>query len=230
MLDTNQHIDIDDCWNKIGVWGNKVTRCPKLDDVIHCRNCATYSLAGRTVLERNIPDEYQNKWAQIYSETKKEKITGTESVTIFRLGDEWLALPTNIIKEVTDVSVVHSLPHHKNPALRGLMNLRGQISICVSLGQLLGVEKSGHNYNNDERNRTYERMIAINHNGSNFVFLVSEVKTTYRYEPNELKDPPSTLSHTKGTFTKGMLTWKDHEISCLDAELLFYSLGKICHE
>lgn len=224
--DTNQPIEIDDCWNKIGVWGDKASRCPKLDEVIHCRNCSVYSSAGRAVLERSLPEEYENKWAKIYSVNKKEKISGTESVTIFRLGDEWLALPTNIIEEVTDVSVVHSLPHHKNPVLRGLMNLRGQMSICVSLGQLLGIEKAEHIIKPDDRDRTYERMIAVNYNESKFVFLVTEVKSTCRYLPRDLKEPPSTLSHSKGTFTKGMLSWKEHEVSCLDAELLFYSLGK----
>jgi len=222
MTDDVIQLDINDCWNKIGVWGNKESHCPKLDDVIHCRNCDIYSTAGRTMLERRLPDEYEIKWAKVYSESKKEKIAGTESVTIFRLGDEWMSLPTNIIEEVTDVCQVHSLPHQKTSIIRGLMNLRGQMSICVSLGQLMEIGKSENTITRDARNRTYERMIAVNHNESSFVFLVSEVRGTYRYRENELKDPPSTL---KGTFTKGILTWKGHEVACLDTELLFYSLG-----
>jgi len=222
MTDDVIQLDINDCWNKIGVWGNKESRCPKLDDVIHCRNCDVYSTAGRTMLERRLPDEYEIKWAKVYSESKKEKIAGTESVTIFRLGDEWMSLPTNIIEEVTDVSQVHSLPHQKTSIIRGLMNLRGQMSICVSLGQLMEIGKSENTITRDARNRTYERMIAVNHNESSFVFLVSEVRSTYRYRENELKEPPSTL---KGTFTKGILTWNGHEVACLDTELLFYSLG-----
>ena len=222
MTDDVIQLDINDCWNKIGVWGNKESRCPKLDDVIHCRNCDVYSTAGRTMLERRLPDEYEIKWAKVYSESKKEKIAGTESITIFRLGDEWMSLPTNIIEEVTDVSQVHSLPHQKTSIIRGLMNLRGQMSICVSLGQLMEIGKSENTITRDARNRTYERMIAVNHNESSFVFLVSEVRGTYRYRENELKEPPSTL---KGTFTKGILTWNGHEVACLDTELLFYSLG-----
>jgi len=226
-MQNDEHlIEIDDCWNQIGVWGDKTTPCPKLANVIHCRNCEVYSAAGRAVLERRIPDEYEAKWAKIYSESKKEKDTGTESVTIFRLGDEWLALPTNIIDEISNISEIHSLPHQRTSVLKGLMNLRGQMSICVSLGQLLGIEKASSTKNDDIRNRTYERMIAVNHNDSSFVFLVSEVKSTYRFHPSELKEPPSTISHAKGTFTKGMLSWKGKDVSCLDAELLFYTLDK----
>jgi chemotaxis-related protein WspD len=218
-------IELDDCWNKVGVWGNKTTRCPKLKDVIHCRNCEIYSIAGRTVLERKIPDKYEEKWAAVYSKSKKEKISGTESITIFRLGSEWMALPTKIIEEITDVKEVHSLPHQRSSILKGLMNLRGQMSICVSLGQLLEIEKY-QNKNQDVRNRTYERIIAINHNNSSFVFLVSEVKSTYRLHPNELKEPHSMLALAKGTFTKGILSWQGQDVAYLDAELLFYSLDK----
>lgn len=226
MKDDLEKIEINDCWNQIGVWGDKTKRCPKLDEFIHCRNCDIYSAAGRTVLERRLPEQYEATWAKVYSENKKEKNTGTESVTIFRLGDEWMALPTEIIDEITDVCPVHSLPHQRTPILRGLMNLRGQMSICVSLGQLMGVEKSDETKHRDARNRTYERMIAVNYNNSSFVFLVSEVKSTYRYRKNELHEPPSTISHSKGTFTKGILSWEEHEVACLDAELLFYNLEK----
>jgi len=219
-------LKIDDCWNQIGVWGNKKSRCPKLADVIHCRNCDVYSAAGRIMLERRLPEEYESQWAKIYSESKKEKIVGTESVTIFRLGHEWLALPTSIIEEVTNISGIHSLPHQRTTVVRGLMNLRGQMSICVSLGQLMEIEKHENITSCDARNRTYERMIAVNHNNSSFVFLVSEVKGIYRYQKTELKEPPSTLSNSKGTFTKGILLWENHDVACLDAELLFYTLAK----
>ena len=32
---------IDDCWNRIGIHGDK--SCPLLSNHIHCRNCAVYS-------------------------------------------------------------------------------------------------------------------------------------------------------------------------------------------
>lgn len=226
MTDNSEQLKIDDCWNKIGVWGDNEIRCPRLKDVIHCRNCDVYSTAGRTMLERRLPEQYETKWAKIYSENKKEKIAGTESVTIFRLGDEWMALPTNIIEEVTDVCHIHSLPHQRTNILRGIMNLRGQLNLCISLGQLMDIEKAKNIIANDASNRIYERIIAVRYNETSFVFLVSEVKGTYRYRENELKDPPSTLSKAKSTFTKGLLVWEDHDVACIDTELLFYNLEK----
>ena len=34
---------IDDCWNRIGIHGDK--SCPLLAEHIHCRNCSVYSLS-----------------------------------------------------------------------------------------------------------------------------------------------------------------------------------------
>ncbi|HEY9052840.1 MAG TPA: chemotaxis protein CheW, partial [Gammaproteobacteria bacterium] len=40
-----QEFSINDCWNKIGVWGNEKPRCPQLDELIHCNNCPVYAEA-----------------------------------------------------------------------------------------------------------------------------------------------------------------------------------------
>ena len=52
--DTSKRTDrrIEDCWNKIGVWGNQ--ECPELERVIHCRNCPVYSSAAARLLDENL--------------------------------------------------------------------------------------------------------------------------------------------------------------------------------
>lgn len=217
---------INDCWNTIGVWSKAESRCEKLNEVIHCRNCDRYSSAGRSMLERSLPDAYESNWAEVFSEKKQEQLAGGESVTIFRLGKEWMALPTKSIEEVTDVCSVHSIPHSNTPVLRGLVNLRGQLKICVSLGQLMEIGKAQRYSGKATRERIYERMIAIKHNDSHYVFLVSEVSGTLNYNPDDLKSPPSTLSEATGSYTRGILEWKGNAVACLDAELLFYSMEK----
>jgi chemotaxis-related protein WspD len=78
----------------------------------------------------------------------------------------------------------------------------------------------------ESKQRTYERMVAVTHHGSDFVFPVSEVRGTWRYRPEDLKEPPSTLSQARGTYTRGILSWDEKDVACLDAELMFYSLEK----
>ena len=198
-------IEIDDCWNRIGVWGTQTPRCEKLADVIHCRNCEVYASAGRQMLDRTLPDDYENTWANVYAESKQQELAGTEAITVFRLGHEWMAIPTAKVDEITDVRTVHSIPHHPAPEIRGLVNLRGQLRICFSLGQLMNIEKAETCSGQDEKKRIYERMMAITHNHSQYVFLVSEVRGTHRYHPQQLKEPPATLSQATGTYTTGIL-------------------------
>ena len=61
------------------------------------------------------------------------------SVLIFRLGEEWLAFRTQAIAEVTTPRPVHRVPHRSNQVFVGLVNLQGQVQLCVSLHGLLGV-------------------------------------------------------------------------------------------
>ncbi len=228
MTETTKNIPvkIDDCWNTIGVWSTAKTRCKLLTKFIHCRNCDVYSSAGRSMLERELPFGYEDNWAKVFSAVKKEQLVGTQSVTIFRLGKEWMALQTKSIEEITDVCSVHSIPHKTTSVLRGLVNLRGQLKICISLGQLMEIGKAEKYSGKETKERIYERMVAVTHNESQYVFLVSEVSGTYQYHPKELKLPPATLSQASGTYTTGILKWNEHDVACLDAELLFYSMEK----
>lgn len=228
MSDKNQQAEpgIIDCWNTIGVWSHVETRCEKLQKVIHCRNCDVYSAAGRSMLEHQLPQNYEEDWARLFSKEKHKKVVGIKSVTIFRLGNEWMALSTNSIQEITDVHSVHSIPHLKTPVIRGLVNLRGQLRICVSLGRLLDISKAEKYSGKETRERIYERMIAVTNNDFQYVFLVSEVSGTFNYHPEELKLPPATLSQAAGTFTRGILQWKNKDVAFLDAELLFYNMEK----
>ncbi|HBP1772226.1 TPA: chemotaxis protein CheW, partial [Pseudomonas aeruginosa] len=41
LLDTQQ---VDDCWNRIGVHGDK--SCERLAEHVHCRNCEVYAAAA----------------------------------------------------------------------------------------------------------------------------------------------------------------------------------------
>ena len=66
MNETSQKRLIDDCWNQIGVWSKSERTCPMLRDVIHCHNCSKYSIAGRTLLDREISDEYIAEWQASY--------------------------------------------------------------------------------------------------------------------------------------------------------------------
>lgn len=217
-------IQINDCWNKIGVWGNGEEKCPELEKLIHCNNCPVYSESGRKILDRKIEADYINEWADIISEPRQKTDTQQISVLVFRVGDEWFALPNKVVKEITHCSNHHSLPHRKNDVLRGLVNIRGELLLCVSLGYLFELKKAEKD--EDRQQHIHERYIVIEDNNDNFVFPVSEVKNILRYNPDNLKPAPSTMQEISQQHIIGLIDYHNHHIGILDSERVFDSLRK----
>ncbi len=223
---------LNDCWNKIGVMGDR--SCGELKTVIHCRNCKVYSAAGRSLLEREAPPEYLQEWTDILSESSTQetevgegtlvRATDTLSVIIFRLGNERLALPVNILQEVTPLYTIHTVPHRRNSVFLGLINIRGETLLCISIRDLLGLEPVTESVD-FSNSINPQRMIVAGKNENKWVFPVDEVHGTYRFHINEFKDAPVVISKASEAYTKGVVTWQGKKINFLDSELLFYTLS-----
>ena len=133
-LTHDQAQDIDDCWNRIGVHGDR--SCPLLEDHIHCRNCAVYSAAATRLLDRY--SHAQENHEQFHGSVLQRDIK-TRSILVFRLGEEWLGLASRCLSEVAPAQTIHSLPHQRSRALLGVANVRGALVACISLVELLGL-------------------------------------------------------------------------------------------
>lgn len=210
------------CWKTIGISGDR--SCPELLELIHCRNCSVYAQAGRSLLEREIPADYLLDWASSLTEEKTEPTAGTLSVVIFRLGREWLALSALLFQEVTPLSPVRTLPHRTNQIFRGLVNIRGELQLCISLRDLLGIEQV--TAPSTDSHVAYRRMVVVQKQKSSWVFPVDEVYGVQSIRPDEIGNLPATLSNAKDTYTKGIINWHNHSVSYLDDELLFYTLNR----
>src|ERR1043166_9097175 len=97
---------LNDCWNHVGVWGDG--SCPELPKAVHCRNCPVYSAAAANLLDRQIGPEYLAESAQQCRGERQSAVRATDSVVIFRLGAEWLALPSVAFQEVCALRPIHS--------------------------------------------------------------------------------------------------------------------------
>lgn len=217
----------DDCWNTIGVAGDRT--CSQLKTFIHCRNCPVYSDAGRSLLEQELPAGYLDEWTDLLrssqGETNAVTTTDTVSVGIFRLSGEWLALPARLFKEVTQISVTHTLPHRSNNIFIGLVNIRGEIQLCISLKSLLGLEAADAGKQNISP-VVYERMVVVEREGSQWVFGVDEIYGIHRILPEQIGNVPATISKVAETYTKGIINWQGQSVCYLDDDLLFYTLAK----
>jgi chemotaxis-related protein WspD len=193
-----------------------------------------YASAGRTLLHRSAPAGYVEEWTSLLSQpipksTVTDSTSTTPSVLIFRLEEEWFALPVEAIKEVTPVCPIHTLPHRSNDILLGVVNIRGEILICVSLGNILGIQSSRWKFPNpDIKNHfnsvLYRRMVVLEMQENRWVFTVDEIYSIQRIQESEVVDAPTVIAKTPDTYTKRIVNWQDKKINFLDRELLFYEL------
>jgi len=207
--------EIYDCWNKIGVRGDK--SCPELERHSHCRNCPAYSAAAATLLDRDLADPSAAATTSHFAKVTPEGEGSTESAVIFRVGTEWFAFSTLHLDEIVGMRAVHSLPHRRNPALLGLVNVRGELVVCVSISRLLIGEAAPP---------SQARLVVTRQTKGRLAFPVDEVQHTHRYSPDDIKPVPATVARSASAFTKGLLSWRNRTVGCLDEGLVFEALNR----
>lgn len=204
-----------DCWNKIGVYGDK--SCPELARHSHCRNCPVFSAAAALLLDRDVPAESAADWVDHFAESRPIGERKTNSAIMFRLGTEWFALSTLVVDEIIGLRAIHSLPHWRNPVVLGLVNVRGELVICMSVARLL---------TGDAASQPQGRLVVARHANGRLAFPVDEVQHAHRYHPHELQPVPTTLAKSASSFTRGLLPWRDRMAGCLDEQLLIQALTR----
>ncbi|MGK7943749.1 MAG: chemotaxis protein CheW [Microcystaceae cyanobacterium] len=229
------------CWKSIGVFGDR--SCVKLAQMNHCHNCPIYQVAGRELLSRPIPSDYAEQWTHLLATMGQASVltkatTDTESkdtirkdnlsVLIFRLAEEWFALPVWVIKEVTPLCSIHTVPHRSNHIFRGIVNIRGEILMCIALGNVLGVGESQYlpsaSSSPSQYSSVYARTVVMEIQENRWAFRVDEIAGIHRLDKKDLRDVPVVISKTPDTYTKKILQFEDRTINYLNYELLFYEL------
>ena len=214
---------IDDCWNKIGVRGDG--SCTELEKHAHCRNCSVYAKTAAELL-RNAPSDRapQDRTIQIAQPQVVEE-AGTESVLIFRIESEWLALPTVVVDEVATPAPVHSLPHTRSHAVLGVTNVRGELLVSVSLGHILGVSTNGSPHA-ETNGAAFSRRLVLRRDAIRVVCPVDEVFGICRFRRQTLKDVPATLAKASRRYSTKLLPWNGRSVGVLDDQLLFYAVKR----
>jgi chemotaxis-related protein WspD len=217
----------NDCWNRIGTLGQAT--CPNLEDFVHCRNCPVYSQEGRTLLDRESTEDYLVEWTALLAQEKQVEESDRTSVVVFRLRKEWLALKTNVLERVVSMRVVHKIPHRSNAVLLGLANVRGELMLCVSLSQILGLEEEGDHEKTERPRNTAMRMIVVNHGGEQWVFPVDEVEGIHRVSASRMEKVPTTVSRAPMAYSQGIFRLGPQRVAFLDEHLLLGTLKRSMH-
>lgn len=222
---------MDDCWNHIGVSGDR--SCPELVSVIHCRNCAVYARAGRSLLERCPPDDYLADWTTVLAEqparlsSDERVVAGNQSlaVMVFRLGGELFALPLRLLQEVTPPCGIHSVPGRSNGCFLGLVNIRGEILLALSLRQLLGIgPEPSSGADRCGLPEAGMRMAVTTAGDEQCVITIDEVLGIHLCASDDLQPPPVVHSAAGGALLQALLPWKGRQVALLDGERLLRAL------
>jgi chemotaxis-related protein WspD len=139
-------------------------------------------------------------------------------VLVFRLGREWLALPTILFEQAAHIRPTHPLPNRRTGAVIGLTNVRGELLICISLEKVLGLQEVPSGQEKGARRR--DRLLVINAAGARLAFAVDDVDSIYKYSPLELSPVPSTLAKASVRYTSGALVLGGKNVGRLDEERL----------
>lgn len=208
---------LDDCWNRIGVRGDRT--CPQLASHVHCRNCQVHSAAARLLFDKPFSDEQLDALTERFAAPVAESEARTESVLIFRSGEEWLAIPTALCVEVAGHRTIHSLPHRRSTAVLGLANVRGELMVCVSLSALLGTRPA-----NEERDNAPARLLILAAQPSPIAAEVDEVFGIHRFSKLELTKVSSTLAAGANRRLQGTLQWRERTVGVLEETSLLSAL------
>lgn len=218
---------ITDCWNRIGVRGD--ASCPELKKYIHCRNCPVYSAAAVQLLDVALPTDYLERWTQHVALDKLVVEADTHSIVVFRVDAEWLALSTVVFKEIASLRAIHAIPHRRNGVVLGLANIRGELLVCVSLPQILGLEHRAEHRaeRRQDKQRLLEgRLLVLEHEGSRTICPVDEVYGIQRFHPRLLTAAPATLAKAATPYVKAVLPWQMKSVGLLDEQLLFHTVNR----
>jgi chemotaxis-related protein WspD len=208
-----------DCWNSIGVRGDR--SCPELEKVVHCQNCPVFAAAGRRFLDAPSPPGYLEEWTERLAAPVEEAADDLESVLVFRLADEWLALPVGVLVEVTTPRPVHRVPYRVG-LLAGLVNIRGELYLCMHLAKLLGVEpRSGPT---SPANGTTNRLLVVRRDADRWVFPVDVVEKVFRVPRRDLGPPPATVNRAVSHLSRGVFHRDGRPVGLLDDGRLFEAL------
>lgn len=199
------------CWSRIGVWGDRT--CPELAAVGHCHHCPVFAGAGRQFLNAAAPPGYVEEWATRLAAPPPAPPMDLQSVLTFRLGEEWLALPVQALVEVAPPRPVRRIPHRAG-LLAGMVNIRGELYLCIHLDQLLDIRRSG----------PPGRLLVTEWEGQRWVFPVDAVDQVRRIPQAEVGAPPPTVARAADRLSAGVFHDGERRVGLLDPERLFHGL------
>lgn len=212
-----------DCWNSIGVSGDQ--SCARLLQHIHCRNCEVYADAAQRNLQRPVDPGYRAAWAAQLRQPLAARSANDAAALVFRIGAEWLALPTTMVAQVAPLAPVHRLPHRAGGALLGVVNVGGKLTPAVALGDLLGINAQAAAA--PRGRQIFARLLIMRSDGQQFALPVADLDDIVHYRRSAIDAPAATINQGLTHFLSGVLAHRDMRVGLLDPAQLGPALARL---
>jgi chemotaxis-related protein WspD len=214
---------IDACWRRIGVSGDR--SCPELTAHIHCRNCPAHNDAARRLLDRPLSRGYREDWAATFAPPPPAAAArDLRTAIVFRVAAEWFGWPSAFLHEVITRRPAHSIPHRHSEAVRGLINVRGELLILVSLPRLLGM---GEETVATAGRVVFPRLLVVGAADRRVAFAADEVHGLVQFGAQDLTDVPATVAGTQKSQSTAVLRWNGEIVGLLDPARLLPAIERI---
>lgn len=209
---------LDPCWKTIGTLGDN--SCPRLETCVRCLNCPVFEEAAARMLDRPAPFASSAPASGRAPESATAQ-TRHEGSLVFRVGSEWLALPATALRQVDEARAIHTLPHRRSAAVLGVVNVRGVLTLAVSLAALLRIEAAGA-----QARAATPRLLVTEWAGATTAFPVDAVEGVTSFGADALLPAPATLAQSAGRHVRGVTHWRGRSVGVLDADVLFDALAR----
>jgi len=166
-----------------------------------------------TIFNREIDAADRERWRQelalpLVDDRKSDWVT----LFVFRVGAEWFGLDPMVLDLAEPMPKLHSLPH-RGPVIAGVVNVRGTVSLCFSLEQVLSCLKGNVSPS--------PLMLVLSYQGWRVACKIEEAAGMVKFKKELLHPVPSTLAASRQRHIHGLFDWKSHGVGWIDAALLF---------
>lgn len=185
------------------------------------------------LLDRPLPASYREDWARHFARPAEaedaEAMSAGEGeaagrrVFLFRLGAEWFALPAGLIDEVTEPRRVHSLPHRRDALVRGIVNVRGELLVCIALAGLIGAAAAEGARGGG---RAFARLVVIGAGTRRVAFEADEVHGLHVHGAGDLRPVPASVGKATDALATAVIGWEERAVGRLDGAALMAAIDR----
>lgn len=186
--------------------------------------------AARHSLQRAVDQDYLDDWARQLRQPEVRAALLDQAGLAFRLGAEWLMLPTSMIDAIAPMAPPHTLPHRRGTGLKGIVNVGGAIVPAIALDTLLGIDgaEPGAAAGPMAGGRhVFARLVVAHVDSQRFAIPVADLHGIVRYGAHGLEAPAATINKGLQRFLTGVLAHDDMMIGVLDAGLVGQQMTRL---